>query len=164
MSDPTFLKRSRFQGLAILAGRIGQAAAAHKGLMASLVLFFLLLQLTTQTTCFMRATLGIPCPGCGLSRAYAAALRLDFSQALSHHPLFFLIPAGLLIYLWLKLRWPQALQKKTALAALIVAGGLFFGVYLWRMIFLFPAQEPMTFHQASLLGRVLVLLQALLSG
>ena len=30
------------------------------------------------------------CPFCGMTRAHLAALRLDFSAALDHHPLFFL--------------------------------------------------------------------------
>jgi hypothetical protein len=34
---------------------------------------------------------GIPCPGCGLSRAMFAALRGDFADAFYYHPLFFVI-------------------------------------------------------------------------
>lgn len=42
--------------------------------------------------CPFRHLTGIPCPSCGMSRAWVAALRLDFAAAFSHHPLFWSIP------------------------------------------------------------------------
>lgn len=35
--------------------------------------------------------LKFPCPGCGITRAYLAALRLDFKSAFNYHPLFFTV-------------------------------------------------------------------------
>jgi hypothetical protein len=40
--------------------------------------------------CPMAALLGLPCPGCGLTRAALAALHGDFAAALRFHPLVFL--------------------------------------------------------------------------
>lgn len=42
--------------------------------------------------CTFRSVTGIPCPGCGLSRAWLAALRLDFTAAFAYHPMFWAIP------------------------------------------------------------------------
>ena len=42
-------------------------------------------------TCPIKLVLGISCPGCGMSRAYLSALRLDFAAAFSYHPLWFLL-------------------------------------------------------------------------
>ena len=42
-------------------------------------------------TCPTAATLGVPCPGCGLTRATLAAARGDFAEAFTLHPLFWLI-------------------------------------------------------------------------
>ena len=36
--------------------------------------------------------LGIPCPGCGMTRALLSALRLDFGAAFSHHAMFWSVP------------------------------------------------------------------------
>ena len=44
--------------------------------------------------CVFRKTTGVPCPGCGMTRAHLAALRLDFKDAFFYHPLWFL-PAPL---------------------------------------------------------------------
>lgn len=35
---------------------------------------------------------GIPCPGCGLSRAAAALLHLDFAAAFQYHPMIYVLP------------------------------------------------------------------------
>lgn len=42
--------------------------------------------------CALRSLTGIPCPGCGLSRAWLSALRLDLAAACSYHPMFWSIP------------------------------------------------------------------------
>ena len=54
--------------------------------------------LTWFTGCPLRFFFGISCPGCGMTRALLAALRLDFATAFSYHPLFFLLPFFLLSY------------------------------------------------------------------
>ena len=42
--------------------------------------------------CVWQALFGIICPGCGMSRAWLAALRLDFAKAFSLHPMFWSVP------------------------------------------------------------------------
>lgn len=48
-------------------------------------------------SCMWVRILGIPCPGCGMTRACLAALRLDFAAAFHFHPMFWSIP---LLYLY----------------------------------------------------------------
>ena len=43
-------------------------------------------------TCPILAVTGIPCPGCGLTRACLAALRLDLAAAFSYHFMFWSVP------------------------------------------------------------------------
>ena len=42
--------------------------------------------------CPFRSLTGIPCPGCGMTRAWLAALRLDFLAAFRYHPMFWSVP------------------------------------------------------------------------
>ncbi len=42
--------------------------------------------------CLIYSTFGIPCPTCGMTRAWLAALHLDFKTAFSMHPMFWSIP------------------------------------------------------------------------
>lgn len=50
----------------------------------------LLLGLTVG--CPIRQLTGIPCPGCGMSRAWLCVLQFRFEEAFRYHPLFFLAP------------------------------------------------------------------------
>ena len=39
---------------------------------------------------------GVPCPGCGMTRALTHAVRLDFAGAFYYHPLWFAVPPAVL--------------------------------------------------------------------
>lgn len=47
--------------------------------------------------CVFRLMTGIPCPGCGMTRAWLAALRLDFAAAFAYHPLFWVVPIAFVL-------------------------------------------------------------------
>ena len=53
-----------------------------------------------KTGCPFLSITGIPCPGCGMTRAIIMALRLDFAGARLYHPLFFTVPVILLLLLF----------------------------------------------------------------
>ena len=66
--------------------------------------------------CPIKYLIGVPCPGCGLSRALAALLRLDFRTALRFHPMVFVLPPVVFV----RAVWQKAtfrLQKPRAHAA-----------------------------------------------
>lgn len=54
-------------------------------LILGLAVVFLIL--SGSFTCPTRLLLGVPCPGCGMTRATWALLHLDLSEALALHPL-----------------------------------------------------------------------------
>ena len=98
-------------------------------------LFFVVLLLAVALfwKCPAKLFLGIPCPGCGLTRAYFSALRLDFAAAFRYHPLF---PVAMPTLLYLIHR--NVLPARPPNWAEWVIGGFlltaFFGVYGYRMI------------------------------
>lgn len=98
--------------------------------------------LTWFTGCPFRFFFGISCPGCGMTRALLAALRLDFAAAFSYHPLFFLLPFFLLgYYLVPWINWSRHYLLLGSVAALFVF------TYLVRLLFL---HDPVvTWHPAS---------------
>ena len=77
--------------------------------------------------------LGIPCPGCGLTRAYLAAFRLDFKSAFAYHPLF---PAAapMLLYAAHREKLRRRLSNKTEIALLCIIAATFTAVYILRLI------------------------------
>jgi len=74
--------------------------------------------------CPFKAIFHIPCPGCGMTRAYLSLLRLDFAAAFAFHPMFWSVPILLADYLLdgriFKWKW-----LNTALIA-----GIFLGFFL----------------------------------
>ena len=71
--------------------------------------------------CLWRSITGIICPGCGMSRAWTAALRLDFSKAFSMHPMFWSVPL-LVLYVLFDGRLFRNKWVNYGLLGLILAG------------------------------------------
>lgn len=67
------------------------ATAAYLGVVA---LFYGL-----GLSCIFQSFIGIPCPGCGMTRAVLAALRLDLQGAFRYHPMFWSLPVLYLYFL-----------------------------------------------------------------
>lgn len=61
---------------------------------------FLLFLVTKNTACPFRKLTGVPCPGCGMSRAWLAVLHGNFKEAFHYHPLFWIIPVLMIFILW----------------------------------------------------------------
>lgn len=64
------------------------------GLCAALVAVFAL----SGIGCPFYRIFGIPCPGCGMTRAFLACLRLDFAAAWRYHPMVFSLPYLLALF------------------------------------------------------------------
>jgi len=129
----------------------------------SVVFVFILYILFTQLfhiSCLVKSIIGIPCPGCGLTRATLAFLRFDFKAAFSYHPLFWLATPFLILALYGKK--PLFNSKKIEITIYIVVGLLFIGVYIYRMLTVFPNTEPMTLNNNSALFTIIKIIKYLL--
>lgn len=70
----------------------------------AVVLFLLLIVFWGGWRCPILAYTGIPCPGCGMTRAARALLRLDFAAAWAQNPMIFLLPFPVLLAAYGRLR------------------------------------------------------------
>ncbi len=116
----------------------------NKLLAASLLLLFFALG---SPACFFYNFFGLPCPGCGMTRALLAVLQGDLTRAWQNHPLFILLPLLLVLPFILKTK-RQQIYVWSAVAA------LFLLVYIIRLILIFPGAAPFDFNQAALLPRL----------
>lgn len=80
-------------------------------------------------TCPIKYVTGVSCPGCGMTRACLAMLRLDPGAALHYHPLVWLPPIVLAGYLF-RAKLPGWVVKYAPVALT----ALFCVVYLIRML------------------------------
>lgn len=82
--------------------------------------------------CPVKTIFGIPCPGCGMTRALIFAARGNFERAFYYHPLFPLAPflvAGVAVYSLSK----KPPVKKCAGAILLALCGVFVAVWIYRL-------------------------------
>jgi hypothetical protein len=101
--------------------------------------------------CLFRHSLGLPCPGCGLSRAMAALLQGEWDTALNYHafaPLILmvivLVAAATLLPDRPRRRFIESIARlecRSGLGALIIAGMLIY--WLGRLFFFSDTYLPL---------------------
>lgn len=96
--------------------------------LCAIVTFALLAWFYLSYGCPIRFLTGISCPGCGMSRALGALLRLDFASAFEMHPLVFLLPAAAVVYFLKKLIPEKTLRFLYAFSLILLIT-----VYILRM-------------------------------
>lgn len=103
--------------------------------------------------CVVKRFSGLPCPGCGMTRAYLSLIHFKLQNAWYFHPLFFLPPliAGVVI-----------LRKQRLVATLyrnnffwVALGLLVIIVWAARLATLFPHVPPMDYDPNALLPTLL---------
>ncbi|MCL2699370.1 MAG: DUF2752 domain-containing protein [Defluviitaleaceae bacterium] len=85
--------------------------------------------------CPVYSLIGIPCPSCGMTRAWISALRGDLRMALGYHPLFWIIP--LLPFLAVDNKRFNKFAKTAAVVILV----LFIVVWMVRMAAFFGVDK-----------------------
>lgn len=87
---------------------------------------YLLLDLL-DTTCIFIYLFNIPCPGCGMTRAFLSLIQLDFKNAFMYNPTIFFMPyIAYYIFGNPKAKWHKY--------PLIITGLVFFGNWIFRLI------------------------------
>lgn len=66
---------------------------------AVVVVLYVILE-SFGVTCPIKYITGISCAGCGMSRAWIALLHFNIHDAFMYHPLFFLPPVVVIVYLY----------------------------------------------------------------
>lgn len=106
------------------------------------IIIVALLILAGTFKCPLYSFVGVPCPTCGMTRAWRLFLTGNIQEAFKMHPLF-LLPLLFLI--------PQCRRKWAAVGIVIIL----VTVYIIRMFFLFPSEVPMNFNFDSMIGEFL---------
>lgn len=97
------------------------------GAVAVIVGFYAVL-FALGVTCPIKFVTGVSCPGCGMTRAWLCLLSGKFALAFHYHPLVWLPPVVLAVYLF-RARLPKWVVKGFLALAVV----LFCGVYLFRL-------------------------------
>lgn len=108
----------------------------------------LLLQLLFGAICPLRIFLGIPCPGCGLTRAVSLLFAGNLSASVAMHPLAIPALVWLIGFPMFRYFLPKHLLFWKIYGMLWVASALI--VYLIGMLTRFPDTEPYCLYEGIL--------------
>lgn len=114
-----------------------------------------LLIVTGHYQCPIYATFGVPCAGCGMTRAGWALLRLDFGAAFTLNPSIYLLLAAGVVAGISALRGKKGRRLYRDIYFYMAVCMAIIIVWLVRMFTMFPDQYPMVVNQHSLLVRLL---------
>jgi hypothetical protein len=108
------------------------------------------------SSCLLASSTGLPCPGCGETRALLALLRGDLAGSVGFHPL--LIPSAAVLALYFVSWLTHEKTPKYARGLLFGLTLAIFVTYAARMVFMFPSLTPMVINQRGVLPRLIALI------
>jgi hypothetical protein len=115
-----------------------------------LLLYIILTSIILHDSCCVVLITGFPCPGCGLTRAVLALLRLDFKTAWNMNPGVYLF---VVICLYYGIRYYIFGKKGSYDYVVFIAFNIILSViYVVRMFLYFPNVEPMLYRDNNLLS------------
>lgn len=113
----------------------------------------LLVQMLFGTVCASKLLFGIPCAACGMTRAFKYFFELKVSKAFSFHPVFPLVIADFVLFLYVRYFNPK--KENIFVWASIVLIAVAFAVYFVRMYYLFPSTAPLDYYKDNLFSYIL---------
>lgn len=117
-----------------------------------IVLYLIVGNLLFGTFCPMVLLTGLPCPGCGVTRALLLVLQLRFVEAWNMHPLIYGWMILTIIFVIRRYGMGKSGKELQKYAILLLIAMIF--VYIYRMKNLFPYQEPMTYFPNNVLEMI----------
>lgn len=118
---------------------------------AAIVIFIYLIvsRKIFRISCPMVAITGFPCPGCGVTRACVSLVRGEFYKAFCQHAFVYV----LIVYAVFFFVWRYLFQKDSKMLVRVGTVVLFLMIayYIYRMIYVFPGEPPMSFYRHNLI-------------
>lgn len=102
--------------------------------------------------CPSRELLGLPCPGCGLTRSILLILRGQWAESWRLQPFGYAWLALAVVFILDRYVFETRQRLWVGLLTVICIGMVV--LYGYRMVTLFPHTEPMTYYEENLLRRI----------
>lgn len=130
--------------------RVKKDVLEYGAAVIGVILYLVASQLIFGRICPSAVVLGVPCPGCGMTRACGLTLRGEFVQAFDMHA--FIYPVYVCIFLFLLYRYVlvRDVGKLKKIVFVLAIGSIIY--YIYRMYHYFPDKEPLTLWNRSFLG------------
>lgn len=132
--------------------RIKKDVKAYWGFVLLFVIYSVTVKRLFHAFCPSVIVAGLPCPGCGMTRAVLAFLTGEFERGMRMNPL------GIAWILWAVcfavMRYGFGKKPKGLMTAAGVIVVLMVAVYVWRMYLYFPGEPPISYTPGSILERM----------
>lgn len=128
----------------------------------SLIYYLIVKLLKSPDFCFFKLIYGIPCPGCGSTRALYYLFKFNIKKALYYHPLILFIFPLLLLIIFHKNKFFISLYKSTLFWFVILC--IYIGAWIIRLILMFPDTPPMDYNYSSVCYRIYEIIKFVLSN
>ncbi|MCR5350612.1 MAG: DUF2752 domain-containing protein [Acholeplasmatales bacterium] len=122
----------------------------------AIAILLVALKLLFDELCMFKIVFGIPCPSCGMTRAYKNLLMLNFKDAFYYHPLFWLVPIVAILLIYKDFKYIHKIYSCKILWIVIIA--VIMITYIVRFIVLYP-EAPMDINKNSFLFRIIKLVK-----
>lgn len=117
---------------------------------AAFLVYYLAVHLIFRAFCPLLILTGLPCPGCGLTRAALSLLKGQAARAAYHNPSIFLLLIFILYCSYFRYIKGTPVRGIRAALGILVFGML--AVYGIRMYLYFPGQAPYVYQGDNLLA------------
>lgn len=132
--------------------RMGRDIRQYKWAAAAFLVYYTVVKAVFHAFCPFLIVTGLPCPGCGATRALLYIFRGRFIRAWQLNPCAFLwVVFGIYFFF---MRYVRGKKVRGALKILGVTAALMIVVYMFRMAAEFPGYPPMTFRADNILNRI----------
>lgn len=138
--------------LRIIGNRIFEDLKKNRTPIVIILVLWLFMTQVFHRFCPVVLLCGFPCPGCGMTRAFFYFFTLRPIEAFEYNPVFPLWILAIVL-----MAWRRYVKEKSlgALNAFLVFTALVtIAVYVYRIMYVFPNQEPMVFVHENLLSRL----------
>lgn len=115
------------------------------------LLYALIMYILDMQSCIFKLLFGIPCPGCGMTRAFVMLFKFQFSEAFNCNAMFVIVIFAGLVLLFRKKKYINRLYKSKAFWISIML--IVLAYYIIRMIYVYP-NEPMDYYYFNLINKV----------
>lgn len=118
----------------------------------ALAVYTVLMNLVFHAFCPMVILTGLPCPGCGMTRAMFYLVTGRPQQAVWMNPMSIPVACLMLYFLWN--RYVLGKKSKGIVPLTGIAAILLIVVYVWRMYCFFPNRVPYVYTEYNVLTKI----------
>lgn len=115
------------------------------------LIYALIMNILKLESCPVKLLIGLPCPGCGMTRAVICLLKLDFKGSFRYNALWLILLFIVVVAILKK----YGIFKKLYYSRVfwMVIGATILTYYILRLIYVYP-NEPMDYYYFNLLNRM----------